>query len=329
MEPGVLRDEKGNAFKGLGGGSPWNFITKNSPQKGMTNLVIAEDSSGDYCTLQAAVDSISDDNQMPVRMTIRNGNYDGMVYLTPGKDFIHWVGEDRKRTIISGFNNDRFNSGRNGRALVSVDANDFAVENLTIRNTTPYRGSQAEALRVKGDKCVVKNCDFYSFQDTLLLSGRVYVTNCYIEGDVDFIWGQGITMFDRCEIKAMHNGYYLQTRNPCDHFGYVFLDCKLTAAPDVQKCLLARIEASRFPCSAAAFINCQMGTHIPAVGWEAKGTNTSGLKFWEFQSHDAAGKPVDVSNRLPASKQISAAEAAALSDPAKLFAEHDVWNPRL
>src|SRR5208283_2782547 len=100
----------------------------------------------------------------------------------------------------------------------------------TLHNTTPYRGSQAEALRVRGDRCVLRNDDFRSFQDTLLLSGSVYATNCYVEGDVDFIWGQGGVFFDHCEIKAVHNGYYVQARNPAERPGYVFSQCKLTAA---------------------------------------------------------------------------------------------------
>ena len=202
-----------------------------------------------------------------------------------------------QRQIIAGLNNDRLNSGRIGRALVSMDANDFTLENMTLHNTTPFGGSQAEALRVKSDRCILRNDDFYSFQDTLLLGGRVYLTNCYVEGDVDFIWGQGTVFFDQCEIKAVHNGYYLQARNPAKSPGYVFFQCKLTATTNVTQCLLARIEADRFPCSAAAFINCQMGAQVPPVGWEVKGTNVSQLRFWEYHSTDAQGKPVDVSRR--------------------------------
>jgi pectin methylesterase-like acyl-CoA thioesterase len=68
---------------------------------------------------------------------------------------------------------------------------------------TPIGGSQAEALRTNSQRCSVRDVDFSSYQDTLFLNGRVYFTNCYIEGDVDFIWGGGAAFFNRCEIRAL------------------------------------------------------------------------------------------------------------------------------
>ena len=328
IEPDVFKNTNGDGFAGFTNGSAWKFSTRDALPRGRTNLVVAADGTGDFCTPQGAVDYVPDDNHSPVEIFVRKGVYEGMIYVMPDKAHIHFTGEDRKNTVIAGLNNDRLNAGRIGRPLVSVDANDFTLENMTLHNMTPYGGSQAEALRVKSDRCILRNDDFYSFQDTLLLSGRVYLTNCYVEGDVDFIWGQGTVFFDQCEIKAVHNGYYLQTRNPAESAGYVFFQCKLTATPNVTKCLLARIDADRFSYSAAAFINCQMGAQVPPVGWEAKGANVSHLRFWEYQSADSQGKLVDVSRRLPASRQLTKAEAAELSDPAKVLSNHDTWNPR-
>jgi pectin methylesterase-like acyl-CoA thioesterase len=329
IEPGVFKSESGNEFGGFTNGSAWTFSTRPALPGGRTNLIVAADGTGDFCTPQGAVDYVPDDNQLPVEIFVRKGVYDGMIYIAPDKSRIHFIGEDRKGAIIAGRNNDRLNPGRLGRSLVSVDANDFVLENMTLRNTTPYGGSQAEALRVRSDRCVLRNDDFQSFQDTLLLSGRVYATNCYIEGDVDFIWGEGSVFFDQCEIKAVHNGYYVQARNPAERPGYVFCQCKLTAAPGVAKCLLARIDAGRFPCSQAAFINCQMGAQVPPAGWEVKGTNVSHLRFGEFHSTDAQGQPVDVSRRHPASRQLTEAEAVEWSDPAKVLSYHSPWNPRI
>jgi pectin methylesterase-like acyl-CoA thioesterase len=329
IDPGVFKNASGLEFAGFTNDSSWQFSTRAALARGRTNLVVAADGTGDFCTPQGAVDYVQDDNQAPVSIFVRRGVYDGLIYIASEKGHLHFIGEDRHGSIITGRNNDRQNSGRIGRALLGVDADDFTLENLTLRNTTPYHGSQAEALRVNGRRCILRNDDFYSFQDTLMLSGSVYLTNCYVEGDVDFIWGQGSVFFDQCEIKAVHDGYYLQSRNPAQNDGYVFYQCKLTAAPAVKKCWLARIEADRFPFSAAAFIQCQMGPHVPPAGWEVKGTNAARLRFAEFQSADAQGKPVDVSQRLPASHQLTASEAAELSDPAKVLSYHDTWNPRL
>jgi pectin methylesterase-like acyl-CoA thioesterase len=326
--PGVFKSASGQEFTGLTNDSAWKFSTRAVLPRGRTRLIVAADGTGDFCTPQGAVDYVPDDNQATVEIFIRKGVYNGMVYIAPDKSRIHFIGEDRHGTVIAGRNNDRLNSGRLGRALVSVDADDFVLENMTLHNTTPYGGSQAEALRVNSDRCVLRYDDFRSFQDTLLLSGRVYATNCYVEGDVDFIWGQGGVFFDQCEIKAVHNGYYLQARNAAERPGYVFFQCKLTAAPGVARCLLARIDADRFPCSQAAFINCQMGAQVPPVGWEAKGTNVSRLRFEEFHSTDTQGNPVDVSQRHPASRQLTASEADELSDPAKVLSDQRPWNPR-
>jgi predicted transcriptional regulator len=91
--------------------------------------------------------------------------------------------------------------------------------------------------------------------------------------------------------------------------------------------LLARIDADRFPCSQVTFINCQMGSQVPPVGWEARGTNLSHLRFQEFHSTDLQGKPLDVSHRLPASRQLSQRQANTLSDPAKVLSCPDAWDP--
>lgn len=327
IDPGVFQSTAGESFPGITNGG-WQFTTRAPLPKNRTRLEVAPDSLGDFCTLQGAVDYIPEDNYTPFEIYVRNGTYDSAAYLGPGRNRIRLVGEDRKKTILAGRNNDRMNAGRMMRPFISVDADDITIENLTIRNTTPYRGSQAEALRLEGQRCIVRNCDFYSFQDTLLLNGRVYVADCYIEGDVDFIWGHGTMFFENCEIKAMHDGYYVTSRNPLDLFGFVFSNCKLTAAPEVKKNWLARISTDRFPGSAVAFINCAMGEHIPAAGWQITGTDTARLRFLEFNSTTLDGKPLDVSQRHSISRQLSTAEAAELSDANKVLAARDTWKPK-
>jgi hypothetical protein len=328
IDPGTFRSESGNAFGGFTNRNAWVFKTRETLPRGRTNLIVAADGSADFCTPQAAVDYFPDDNHLPAEIFIKKGEYRGCIYVPPDKGHVRIRGESREATILSGENNERLNSGRAGRALVSVDADDFTLENLTVRNTTPPGGSQAEALRVRSERCVLRDATFCSFQDTLLLSGRVYVTNCFVAGDVDFVWGQGSAFFDHCELRALRNGYYVQARNPADQPGYVFLDCLLTAAPEVQKCLLARIEADRFPDSAVAFINCQMEKHIPSVGWEVKGSGGGRLRFGEFNTTDEYGRPVNVTGRHPASHQLSRSEAEALSDPGRVLSYHDRWNPQ-
>ncbi len=68
--------------------------------------------------------------------------------------------------------------------------------------------------------------------------------------------------------------------------------------------MLARIDASVYPASHVAYVNCQMSSEITAAGWQLTGgTATSALRFWEYQSVDSSGKAIDVSKRLAGSMQ--------------------------
>ena len=109
---------------------------------------------------------------------------------------------------------------------------------------------------------------------------------CYVEGDVDFIWGSGTVYFDRCHLYAVHDGYLVQSRNGADQLGYVFVDCRIDTAPNLKRCVLARIDPGRYPHSHVAFINCAMGRFITPAGWIFDGPGSSAPKadtrFWEF-----------------------------------------------
>ncbi len=179
---------------------------------------------------------------------------------------------------------------------------------------------------MRADRVVLDRCDFKSFQDTLRLDGRVYARECYVEGDVDFVWGGGTVYFDRCEFKAVHNGYLVQSRNDATVLGYVFVDCRLTATPNVERYVLARIEPVRFPHSHVAFINCAMGSHVSPAGWQfdkAPGTDAAGpagqIRFEEYASTDLAGQLLRPPSRRPASRQLSAEDAADLRSVGKVL----------
>jgi pectin methylesterase-like acyl-CoA thioesterase len=289
-------------------------------------IVVAADGSGDFRTVQGAVDFAEAHREKAVVIFIRKGHYEELVRVGRDKQHVHLVGEDRKGTVIAFTNNEKLNPGWIQRSVLGVEGDDFVLENLTVQNTTPYKGSQAEAVYVNAERCVLRNANFSSFQDTLNLSGRVYVADCTIEGDVDYVWGYGTAVFERCELRTMHDGYIVQARNSASRAGYVFLDCKLTTAPDVKTCWLARIETARFPASHVAFIRCAMGPHIPAAGWQITGPVSDTLRFEEFASTDLDDKPLDVSGRELVGKQI-AAEQAARYAPAKILVGDDGWKP--
>jgi pectin methylesterase-like acyl-CoA thioesterase len=326
VDAGVIQ-VAGGAAPMLSGSSSWQFQTRPSAPTDLTQLRVALDGTGQFCSVQGALDALPARSTTPATITIGPGSYYEAIHAT-GKNDVTLHGEDRKATIIAGVNNNNLNGSTSTRALVSIDSSNKVVfENLTIHNLTPQGGSQAEALRLQAcDQCVVRHTDILSLQDTLLWSGRIYANDCYIEGNVDYVWGTGAAFFDHCELKTVGRaGYVVQARNPASTSGYVFVDSKLTSDASVSSDMLGRIDVSAYPASQVAYINCQMGKHISPSAWTVSGGAASGsLRFWEYQSVDASGAPIDVSKRAAGSRQLLAAEATMLRDPAQVLGG---WKP--
>ncbi|WP_419998994.1 pectinesterase family protein [Streptomyces boninensis] len=331
----------------------WRFTTRDHPAPGSGRLTVDQGGDGDFCTVQGAVDFVPEHNTKDVRIDVAPGTYREIVYVPQTKPHLSVRGSGAGRTVIGYPNNsvlngdaamsdvparqsycprrvlpqpDRFNCWR---AAFGVDADDFRLADATIHNTTPKGGSQAEAFRGNGDKIVLDRVRVLSHQDSLRLQGRAFVTDSYIEGDVDFVWGTGGVFVQDTELKSLGTGYVSQVRNAEDGPGNVFLRTKLTRADGVPdgSVLLGRID-DRFPGSQVAFLDTQMDAHIDAVGWGLTGFDCAAgekLRFWEHGSTDLDGRPLDVSGRLPCSRQLDAAEAAKWRDPATLL---DGWDPR-
>lgn len=149
-----------------------------------------------------------------------------------------------------------------------IQGNGVVIEDLTISNTAGRVG-QAVALHVEGDKVVVKNCRLLGNQDTLYTAtsnSRQYYIDCYVEGTTDFIFGEATVVFQNCRIQSLSNSYITAAATrPDQKFGYVFFDCKLTAAPEAQKVYLGRPWRSY---AKTVFIRTEMGAHIVPEGWD-------------------------------------------------------------
>jgi pectin methylesterase-like acyl-CoA thioesterase len=323
VEAGAIQPASGTFS--ITGPQDWRFSTWGAAPTG-SKLSVALDGTGQFCSWQGALDAIPAKNAAAVTIEIKSGLYHGLVNVN-GKQNITLRGQDRKQTILSGVNNDKLNPGTRARALFGADAtNGLVIENLTIQNLTPQGGTQAEALRLQGcDQCVVRKADIVSLQDTLLWSGVIYAEDCYIAGNVDWIWGNGSVYFNRCEIKNLgRSGYIVQSRNGAGQYGYVFVDSKITTEAGISGTTLARIDVSAYPNSHVAYVNCTLGSHISKAGWTVTGGSApSSLRFWEYQSKDANGALIDVSARV-GGKQISADQAAQMRDPQVVLGG---WQP--
>jgi pectin methylesterase-like acyl-CoA thioesterase len=304
----------------------WKFSTA-AAAPSSASAGVALDGSQPFCTVQGALDAVPAKNTAAVTITVQAGTYHEFLHLSQ-KSNVTILGTSRTGTIIEGENNANMNASTQTRSLVGVDnVTGVVFDTLTITNQTPQGGSQAEALRLQScDKCVVRNANISSLQDTLLWSGRVYATNCTISGNVDFVWGDGVAYFNKCDIHtAGRSGAIVQSRNGATGYGYVFVDSTLTADSSVTGQVLARIDVSAYPASHVAYINCTMGSFIAPVGWTITGgTAVSQLRFWEYQSVDSTGKAIDVSHRATGSTQISSTEAAQMRDPTVVLGG---WQP--
>jgi pectin methylesterase-like acyl-CoA thioesterase len=366
VDAGAFTDRAGRPYAGVNAPDSWRFTTRGAPRApaadgGVWRLRVAADGSGDFASVQGALDAIPEGNAAPTTIVIGRGTYQEIL-CAMNKGVMALVGEDRKETIIAYANNERFNGNsggnpfgpgagrpgeadlRRGGAIYRRGAalfhrvGDLVIANLTLRNTTPQGGSQAEALIINGtpdSHAIVSGVDLESYQDTLQVNGPAYVVDCTIAGDVDFMWGTGPCFFERCDIRSLQsNAYYTQVRNPATHHGFVYKECRFGGAAGVTGNVLSRVDPTRFRASEVVLIDCVLTDAVAAVGWRldrAGAAPQPQLHFWEYRSRDPAGTPVETSRRLAASRQLMLPDDAEMiaryGDPT--FVLGGRWTPSL
>eukprot|EP00253_Pinus_taeda_P003896 PITA_03896 len=230
---------------------------------------------GEFTTIQDAINSIPAVNQQPVTIQINPGFYREKVQIPEGKSFITLVGSGSQSTIISwddcsGTSGRTFNS-----ATLSVFATDFVAKSITIesmqntygKGNNPDGQNQAVALLAAADRAAFYDCRMTGFQDTLLdESGRHYFYNCYIEGAVDFICGNGKSVYKNCELHSVPESYGVFTAQRRmslqEDTGYVFINCKLTGNGTNY------LGKPWGPYSTVLFANTYMENIIHPAGWK-------------------------------------------------------------
>lgn len=335
-----------------------------------TNAVVAKDGSGDFTSIQAAINAAPTGRTTPYKIYIRKGKYIEAVNIPTNKPFIQLVGESLSETIISYDNYSGKPNPAGGTYGTStcgtliINAPDVMLMNLSVENSVAYGkdanatppapgdGPQAVAVYTTSDRVVFFNCRFNGGQDTYyggnIEGTRAYLKNCYIDGNTDFLFGSSTIIFDTCIIYPRTrldggNGGYITAVNTkqVSGYGYVFRDCKITKNRGTTFYSLGRPwqnDASTADASKShnkvAFLNTAMGSSINATGWSTwdAGTNTSYITYAEYNSKKYDGTPVDVSNRVPWSKQLTASEAAKYYNNDTVFVNANTpqmtaWDP--
>lgn len=313
VDKSIFSNASSFGFNGITANN-WSFTTRSKPAADLEYTVSA-DGTGDFATLQGVLNFLPTGNAN-AKILVKNGTYIGLAYVK-GKNKYTIEGESKTGVIIKGYNNSNLNASTHWRSVVNIQGDDINLISLTFINTTPNGGSQAEALKASGARIVIANCDFYSYQDTVLLDGKVYVKDCILEGDVDFIWGTGAVFFQSCEIRANDNGgYNVMARNNNSVHGYAFADCKLTRTSSATTThYLGRDAGASYPYAEIVYLNCTLGPHIPAVGWSLNSSiDASNIIFAEYKSVNESGALINTSGRNPKSKQLTASQAAQYRD---------------
>lgn len=293
-------------------------------------LTVAQDGSGDYSSIQSAINDSKSFPDKPITIKIKSGVYQEKIRIYAWNNKLNLVGEDPANTIITF--GDYFKSiglGRNSTFhtyTLKVEANEVKLENLTIINSAGPVG-QAVALHLEGDRCVVKNCRIRGNQDTVYADGegaRQYFSHCYIEGTTDFIFGQATAVFDHCELHSKSNSYITAASSVKGQaFGLVFRHCQLTAAAGVDACFLGRPWRDY---ARTVFLNCEMGAHIKPQGWSNwGGTNRDQTAY--YAEYESSGKGAQATQRVEWSHQLSKKEAKQYQLKSIFFkSKRDCWN---
>jgi pectinesterase len=294
-------------------------------------ITVRLDGSGDFSSVQSAVDSVAKGASETVVIRIAPGVYKERVIIPKSKPLIRFAGEDAEKTVLTYDLSARM-PGPDGQEIgtfktpsVIIEADDFVAENITFENSAGAVG-QALAIAVLGDRAVFRKCRFLGWQDTIYdQSGRHYYEDCYIAGHCDFIFGGGTAFFERCRIHCLEGSFITAASTPAhEPYGYVFSNCTITGEPARPKTYLGRPWRDY---ANVIFLNTQMEGIIRPEGWHnwSNPEREKTARYAEFNSTGAGANPA---GRVSWSRQLTAEEAGRIT-PQEVLRGTDGWNPVL
>lgn len=292
------------------------------------DYVVAKDGSGDFFTVQEAINAVPDFRKNKrTTILVRSGEYKEKLIVPASKINVSMIGEEGAVITNDGYAK-KLNAlgdemSTSGSSTAYIYAPDFYAENITFANTAGRVG-QAVACFIEGDRVYFKHCRFIGNQDTLYTYGkesRQYYEDCYVEGTVDFIFGWSTAVFRNCDIHSVGNGYVTApATDKGKKYGYVFWNCRLTAAPETKSVYLSRPWR---PYAQVVYIQCQLGKHILPAGWD-NWRNPANEKTVFFAEYKNTGDGADTKQRVSYGKQLKSITGYSPEDVLK---GNDGWNP--
>lgn len=299
-------------------------------------VTISADGKGVYPSLQAAIDALRDTGG---EIDLQPGVYREKVSITGNDVHLRGLGV-RPDDVVIVWGDSAANTGSTFKSqTVLVTGDGFHADNLTIQNDYAKHsdvGSQAVALSLTGDKDVLTHVRLLGAQDTLYVNkgpqgrmSRDYFSDCFIEGHVDFIFGNAKAYFQGCEIHGIPHSevmYTAQSKNaPDEDSGFVFDDCAFTAEPGAQEVSLGRAWRAY---ATVVLLNAKIETPLIKGGWrEWHPGQTQTLKTAYYAEYKSSGVGADPTGREPYSHQLTDAQAAQWELPAFFKGDTD-WLPQ-
>ena len=244
-----------------------------------------------------------------------------------GAEQVRIVWDDHTGKVVDGYEMTTYDTW-----TMSLQADDVVLEGVTVENDAGRVG-QAVALETRGDRIWIDGCRLVGDQDTFFTKGyvsRVYVTDSRIEGTTDFIFGPSIVLFDRCRIHAKSDSFITAaSTTERNLYGYVFRDCRVTAADGVTRVYLGRPWKST---ARTVWIRCELPAAIRPEGWRDwhDAVRKGDVYYAEY---GCTGPGADRSGRVAWSRELTGDEAAAYT-PERIFAKktgseafRDDWLP--
>lgn len=332
------------------------------------DAVVASDGSGDYVSVQAAIDATPDNRDAPWLIFVKNGSYREQIIVPANKTYIHLIGQDKNKTIIHhnlnvggkpeegegasktaywqhSVHNPSAEVANLEGAVVKIEGNRFYSENLSFVNdwgVESQAGPQALAMNTQADCVAFNNCIFRSFQDTWMTtkndSYRHYVKDCWIEGAVDYFYGGGDVLLEECTLYNVRSGSVIVA--PCHKgakFGYVFRNCIVDGNKVAAD---GRLKLGRpwHNAPRAIYIHTIMRIPVAPEGWTNMGTVPE--LFAEYDSRDVNGNLLDLSKRKTeyegrgkesgrgSCRATITKEEADALVYGRIISGNDGWNPR-
>jgi pectinesterase len=282
-------------------------------------ITVAQDGSGSYRTVQAALNAVPLNNRSRLVVYIKNGVYKEKLHLDSSKNFVELLGESKFNTILTYSDHPGMVSATgdsiNTRSSYSfqIKGDDFIASNITFRNDAGFTAGQAVAVESDGDRAVFINCRIIGNQDILFLNSeksRQYYKDCYIEGTTDFIFGSATAWFENCHIHSKKNSHITAASTPQNHpYGFVFNDCILTGDTTLRQVSLGRPWQ---PYADVIYMHTYIGRQIKAAGWSNwnKTDNYKTTRYAEYQNYGPGAQPAA---RVSWARQLTDSEAASIT----------------